>query len=321
MGVHFLTPTAGLIALAGLVPLALVLVGERRNRRARATLGLAAPRRAARLELPVAIAVLGLMLGLAAAQPVLRSDRTRMTRTDAQALVALDISRSMLAARSVDGPTRLDRAKALARRIRTGIADTPTGIATFTDRALPLLLPSSDSEAFAATVDKAVGIEQPPPRSTGVTISTFGAIAPIPVSGFFRAGLKHRVLIVITDAESEAFDAGMVREDFASSPRVGVVLVRVGRPGEQVYGLGGRPEPAYVPPPESGRALASFLRATRGRVFGEQQAGGAVRAVQALLGTGPRRRLGTVSGRTDLAPYLVLAAVLPLGLVLRRRNL
>jgi hypothetical protein len=42
---------------------------------------------------------------------------------------------------------------------------------------------------------------------------------------------------------------------------------------------------------------------------------------RAALGTGPRERLGTVSGRKDLAPYFVLAAILPLGVVLRRRNL
>ena len=41
--IHFDSPTAALVALAGLVPLALVLVVERRNERARALLGLSAP--------------------------------------------------------------------------------------------------------------------------------------------------------------------------------------------------------------------------------------------------------------------------------------
>lgn len=319
MAVHFLTPAAGLIALAGLVPLTLFVVGERRARRARALLGLAAPARAAQLELPLALAVLGAALGLAAAQPVLRSERTRMSRTDAEGLVAVDISRSMLAAGSAGGETRLDRAKAVAQRVRAALPDTPTGLATFTD--LPLLLPTPDTEAFTSTLEKAVGIEQPPPRSTGVTVSSFDAIAPIPVSGFFRPGVPHRVLVLVTDAESAAYDTGALRENFSHDPRVGVVLIHVGRSGEQVFGPGGRPETAYIPPPAGGQALKSFLEATHGRTFGEHQLAAAVRAARAALGTGPRRRLGTTSSRTDLAPFLVLASVLPLGLVLRRRNL
>ena len=57
-----------------------------------------------------------------------------------------------------------------------------------------------------------------------------------------------------------------------------------------------------------------------GKAFGENDVAGAVRAARAALGTGPRERLGTVSGREDLAPYFVLAAIVPLGVVLRRRN-
>lgn len=321
MSVHFLTPTAGLVALAVVLPLALVAVGELRNRRARAALGLVAPRPAARLELPVAILLLGAALGLAAAQPVLRSQKARLTRTDAEAYVAVDISRSMLAAGSARGEIRLQRAKTIARRLRAGLADTPTGLATFTDRALPLLPPSPDAEAFTSSVEQAIGIEQPPPRSTSVTISSFDAILPIPVSGFFRPGVPHRLLVLVTDAEFENFDAGLLRENFSRQPQVGVIVIRVGHEGERVFGPDGQPEPGYVPPPISGQSLRVFLQATHGREFGEQQVSAAVHTARSMLGTGPRRRLGTVSGRTDLAPYVVVAAVLPLGLVLRRRNL
>jgi hypothetical protein len=38
------------------------------------------------------------------------------------------------------------------------------------------------------------------------------------------------------------------------------------------------------------------------------------------LGTGPRARIGTGHGTTDLAPYFVLAAIVPLAAVVRRRN-
>ncbi len=321
MPLHFLTPIAGLIALAGLVPIALAALVERRAHRARRMLGLPAPGPLARIELPVAVAAVAAVLGLAAAQPFLTTERTRLTRLDAEAFVALDTSRSMLAAGSPNSPARLDRARRIARRLRAALADTPTGLGTFTDRPLPLLLPSPDAEAFDSALAKAVGIERPPPRSTGVTISSFDAVAPIPIAGYFRPGVTHRLLVIVTDAESETFAVETLRRAFAGPPRTGVVLVRVGSPGEQVFGPTGAPEPAYIPPPAGGEALAGFLEATHGRSFGEREIGGAIRVARAELGTGPRARLGTVSGRTDLAPYFVLAAVLPLGVVLRRRNL
>lgn len=318
---RFLTPSAGLIALAGLMPLALLLLVEWRARRARAVLRLPAPGVISRLELPVALCALATLLGLAAAQPVLSKTKPYLVRRDAEAFIAIDISRSMLASRSRTSPSRLDRAKVIADRMRAALEDIPVGVLTFTDRALPLLFPSPAPEAFASTVAKAVGVEHPPPRGTALTVTSFDAVAQIPVAGYFRPGATHRLLVVVTDAESEEFDVDMLRWNFAKRPRVDVVLVRVGSASEQVFGPDGLPESAYIPPPASGQALASFLAATHGRTFGEHNLAGAERAARVALGSGPRERLGTVSGRRDLAPILVLASALPLALVLRRRNL
>jgi hypothetical protein len=317
----FLTPNAGLIALAGLLPLALLALTERRGRRARAVLGLAGPGRVDRLQLPAALCGLAVLLGLAAAQPVLRTERARLARRDAQIFVAVDVSRSMLAAASPTGHTRLDRAKMVAKRLRTALADVPVGVATFTDRPLPLLFPTVNRDAFASTVDRAIGVERPPPRSSALTVTAFDALAPIPSAGYFPAGLAHRLLVVVTDGESEGYDLGLVRESFAARPRIDVVVIRVAASGERVFGPDGLPESAYHPPPTSARALASFLTATHGRGFEENNLGGAVRAARAALGTGPSEQLGSISGRTDLAPWLVVAAAVPLALVLRRRNL
>ena len=98
------------------------------------------------------------------------------------------------------------------------------------------------------------------------------------------------------------------------------MLVRIGSAKEHVYGPDGLPEPAYAPPAASDRSLKQFLSATHGKGFREDDVAGAVHAARTALGTGPRERLGTVSGRKDLAPYFVLAAIVPLGVVLRRRN-
>ena len=267
-------------------------------------LGLPAPGPLARIELPVAVAAVAAVLGLAAAQPFLTTERTRLTRLDAEAFVALDTSRSMLAAGSPNSPARLDRARRIARRLRAALSDTPTGLGTFTDRPLPLLLPSPDTEAFDSALAKAVGIERPPPRSTGVTISSFDAVAPIPIAGYFRPGVTHRLLVIVTDAESETFAVETLRRAFAGPPRTGVVLVRVGSPGEQVFGPTGAPEPAYIPPPAGGEALAGFLEATHGRSFGEREIGGAIRVARAAARNGPsrapRHRVGTDRPRTVL---------------------
>ena len=71
---HFDTPTAGLVALAGLVPLVLVLAVERRNERARALLEALRALVRVTMDAPVAVPSQSpRVLGLAAAQPVLSS--------------------------------------------------------------------------------------------------------------------------------------------------------------------------------------------------------------------------------------------------------
>lgn len=321
MPLHLLTPVAALVALAGALPLVLAAVVERRNARTRAVLGLPAPPLASRLEVPAALALLALALGIAAAQPVLRTERGRLVRLDAEVFVAIDTSRSMAASAFPSSPTRLDRARAIGERLRAALSDVPVGLGTFTDRPLPLLLPTSDEEAFTAVAEHSLGIEKPPGLSSGTTISSFDAVAPFPLEGYFGRDVVRRVLVVITDAESEGFNEAGVRVSFRERPRTAVVLVRVGSHDEHVYGPGGRPELAYIPPPASGETLDRFLAAVHGRAVGEHDVAGAVRAARATLGRGPQARVGAVSGRRDLAPWIVLAGVLPLGVVLRRRNL
>ncbi len=321
MDLGFLTPEAALIGLAGIVPLAVLALGRRRADRLRLLLGLERAGLVGRLEVPAAVCAVSGLLAVAAAQPVVRTERPRLARRDAQVFVAFDVSRSMLAAGSFEGPTRLERAKRIADSLRSRLADVPVGVASFTDRALPLLFPTASADAFAATVAEAVGIERPPPRDAAQTVPSLDALAPVPKEGFFPTTIAHRVLVLLTDGESNQLDADGLRQSFAARPRIEVVVIRVGAPGERVYDPDGLPEPAYVRPPESSVVLAQFLSATRGRLFRERDVSGAARAIRASLGSGPTTHLGTVAERRRLAPYLVLAAILPLGLVLRRRNI
>ncbi len=319
--IHFDTPTAGLVALAGLVPLALVVAVERRNERARAVLRLAGPSPGSPWTLRVAVVAIAATLGLAAAQPVLSSTTPRLARLDAEALVAVDTSRSMDASATAESDVRLDRARRIVLRIRAALADVPTGLGTFTDRPLPLLLPTIDRDAFAAAVETSLGIERPPGLQSGTTISSFDAVAPFPLEGYFSPAAKKRLLVIVTDAESTGFNEAGVRKSFEARPRTAVVLVRIGRSGERVFGASGQPESTYVPPPATGETLRRFLAATHGRAYAEDDVAGAEQAAVEALGSGPTANLGSATARHDLAPWLVLAAVAPLAVVLRRRNL
>jgi hypothetical protein len=318
---HFDTPTAGLVALVGLVPLALVLAVERRNERAQTLLALPAPSARSRWILRGAVVAIAAVLGLAAAQPVLSSTTPRLARLDAEALVAVDTSRSMDASATAESDVRLDRARRIALRIRAALGDVPTGLGTFTDRPLPLLLPTTDRNAFAAAVEKSLGIERPPGLQSSTTISSFDAVAPFPLEGYFRPGARKRLLVILTDAESTGFNEPGVRKSFEAKPRTAVVLVRIGRSGERVFGASGQPESAYIPPPATGETLHDFLAATHGRAYPEDDVAGAEQAAVRAIGSGPTANLGSTTARHDLAPWLVVAAAVPLAIVLRRRNI
>ena len=207
----FLTPFAGLVILAAIVPLVSVGIAGRRIARARSRLGLSAPPRTRRLPVILALLFVCALLALAAMQPAVRSTTTAKVRTDAQAIFVLDISRSMLAARSPHSPDRLARAKQLATAMREAIPDVPSGVATLTDRVLPSLFPNSDPAVFDATVAHAVGIEQPPPANVCDVIATsLAALGSLGTQNYFPPTARRRLVVALTDGESRPFDARQV---------------------------------------------------------------------------------------------------------------
>jgi hypothetical protein len=320
MDVSLLAPL-GLLLAIGIVPaLAALFAGERRAARARALLGLRGPGRAWSLTSAAAVCLAGLLLAFAASRPVVRESHSRYLRTDAEAIFAIDVSRSMLAASSPTGPTRIARAKQAAEQLRAAIPDVPAGVASFTDRVLPNLFPTPDAATFDATVERSVGIERPPPGGDALTVTTFDALAPVSRDAYFTPGRPRRVLVVLTDAESIDFDLGLVRRTLGQQAGLRTFLVRIGSTREHVYGREGLPEADFHPEPTT-QIVRRFVDATGGRAFGETDLGAAAAAVRAAVGNGPRVRTGSFSSSTDIGPYLVLAAVLPLGLVIRRRNL
>ena len=151
MRISFLTPAAGLVAFAVILPLVAFVRSERRSARVRTLLRLPAPGGSPRLTV-VALVAVAILVGIGAAQPVFEEWDERPERMDAQVFFALDTSRSMLAAAGPGQPTRFDRAAAAARQMREALGDVPVGIASITDRALPHLFPSANHASFDAVL-------------------------------------------------------------------------------------------------------------------------------------------------------------------------
>jgi hypothetical protein len=313
---HLLTPAAALLALCVVVPLALLLVTERRNRRLCALLGLPTRSVLARLELPAAVLAISGLLGVAAAQPVLRTEHTRFARRDAQAFVVVDTSRSMAAQASPASPARFQRAVRFAERFRAALPEIPAGVASFTDRVVTHLLATSNIAAFDATLQQAIGIDRPPPAEHEKVATSFSVLPQLPQAGSFSPRARRRLLVLLTDGESQRYTPAVVAQSLRLA-HAGLEVVRFWGPRERVFvhGVAER----YRPDPASTPAFAALgHRSVGGRVFGPRDVAAAAAAARTFFGTGPT---GTVSVRRRtvvLTSWVALAALLPGGLALIR---
>jgi hypothetical protein len=320
-GLELLRPADAVLALAVIAPLAMLALGLRRAGRVRRVLSLGPVRPRDATAVGVALVVTAGLLGLAAARPVMTSVDRQRVRTDAQVMVVIDTSRSMLAAPSAHAPTRFDRARRAALALRAGLPGVPVGLATFTDRVLPDLFPSGDEAAYGAVVRRALGIEQPPPQQSWVEATSFDALTSLTSQGYFSREATHRVVVVLTDGESRPFSADAVGSAFRHRPGASLVVVRFWSARDRIYGADGTLDPGYRPDPASAGGLDTLAAATSGRTFGEGQLGAAERAVQAAVGQGPTGAVTTVSSTRDLTPLVLLSSLVPLAFVLWRRNL
>lgn len=316
----FLTPFGALLALAAVLPLLAFALGELRVERARRALQLPPPRDAHRRTRVAALAAVPLLLALAAAQPALRNFEGARTRTDAEALFVIDVSRSMAAATAPGERSRLARARTAAVRLRAAIPEVPSGLATLTDRVVPNLLPSSDIAAFNSTVARSVQIQRPPPLSVEVVATTLQAISATANQGFFTPREPRRLVVVLTDGESRPFNPSAVARAFERPPGVNLTLVHVWNADERVYGPDGRPEDAYRPDDASASTLDAVASAAQGRAFSERELGVAAAALRTAAGTGPTTTRGSTPKTTTLAPYVAAAALVPLFYLLFARS-
>jgi hypothetical protein len=319
MDVTFLTPVAGLVALLVVVPLAVMVLTERRVGEVRRALRLPEPR-ASRPLAAIALVVLAALLGLGAAQPAVDTSEDRLARTDAEILVVFDTSKSMLAASSPDGETRFERARTAAIEFRKALPQVPIGLVSLTDRVLPHLLPTTNQAAFATSVVRTMGVDRPPPlqRSNRVA-STFDALRGLPTRNFFSPQATKRIVVFLTDGESRAFSPQRMRAAYRTKG-THLVVVRFSAPDERIFNERGVPDLRYAVDPGSRETVRRLAGAVGGRAFDQDQVDDAVAATRELVGEGKPRPVGKDSSRTSLAPYLFLTAFVPLGFLLWRRN-
>jgi hypothetical protein len=320
MDLGFASPLAALLALVVVVPLAALLTVRVRAQGVRRALGLPEPsKRSWRVPL-AALGVAGGLLGLAAAQPVIQRDAKQRVRTDAEAWVVLDTTRSMLAQADPDSRMRLDRAKAASQAVRDTLPNVPVGIASLTDRVLPHLFPTTDADVFSATLEKAVAIENPPPQSGFLAqVTRLDAIGAMSSLNFFSPTASRRVIVVLTDGESLPFAPDRVAKRLSGPPPIDAVFVHVWGEEERVFARG-VPEPQYRPDPTSRPTLDTLASVVGTSVYSDGDAGAAAAKARELIGSGPTIEKGERRVRYALSPYLAGAAFVPLALLLWRRD-
>jgi hypothetical protein len=314
LGLSFLTPLGSLFVLAAAVPLAALVHAERRARVVRALFGVRGPGRRALLPVVLALLLLPALVAVAAAQPVVVRSHLVSERPDAQAYVLMDTSLSMSAAPGRLKPPRLARAKAIALEVEHALPDVPMGIASWTDRVLPNLLPTVDRTLFERTLAQSVAIDRPPPSDTHHgRATTFDAMAQLLDSNYFSPGVQRRLVVVLTDGEATKISP--LLRLVPPEQRGTFLYVHVWNAADRIPGT------RYVPDPSSDAALRDLTTITGGRVFEENQVGAVERAARVAMGHARAEPVVAGYARVPLAPWFVLAGLFPLAYLVWRRNL
>jgi hypothetical protein len=317
VSISFVTPLGALVALVGLVPLAVLVAGRQRLRALCARLGLRAPGERATVPTLVALIVLVALLAVAAAQPVAARRTTTKGRADAEAFFVVDVSRSM-GARMPGSPTRLARARADAKRLRAELSGLPVGVASLTDRLLPHLFPSVSLNAFNATLDSALGVDRPTSSFPygNINATKIGALGDIVIGRYFPDSVKRRIVVVFTDGETRP-DSVAALPNLLSDAHVKAFFFRYWRPQERIY-INGRINTAYAPDPASKTILPTIARSLSTRVYAPGETAQAASAIRAAIGKGPVTTRGRDLSSILLTPYVLLFALVPLLFLLAR---
>ena len=308
----FLTPRAALVGVAFAVPLVVLVATRSTGARALTTLGLRRPGLLARLGRPVGLVALAVLVAATAAHPAVRDTAVTPVRADAELYLTFDVSRSMQAASAPRGSKRLVRARSLGRAVHAALPGIPTGVATLTNRLMPLLFPTGDTRSVNAVIDGSVLSMQPPPVIyTTARESSLAALTLAADRSYFNPTARKRVLVVFGDLDSDFFSLqGTLR--LLRKHRIEPFLVRVARPGERVFTAAGRPY-AYVP---ASTVTVDALRSAGWHAFEEGDRVRLVTEIRSYLGRGPVQPSGLIESERSLAPLCAVAALVVAALLL-----
>ena len=303
------------------MPLGALAVAERRGARVRRALTLAAPPRRPTILAASALAAIAALLALAGAGPVLVQSEPVLTRTDAEAYVVVDVTRSMLASAGAGRPTRLDRARSIAARIRRAVPDVPVGIASFTNRIVPHVFPTTDAAVFASGLERSIAIESPPPDTGGgALVTALDALGPLRTHGFFAPTAQKHVAIVLTDGET--LPLSQATEDaLRGEPGLDLLFLRLWSEDERIHEPQLALDARYRTDPASTAVYEGIVRSLGASSFSEGDVGAAASAFRRRLGRGEAVVTGREARGRPLAGWVVAIAVLPLGYLLVRRNI
>jgi len=311
--VSLLAPYGLLACLLAVVPVAVVALAFRRQRRVSRALGLE-PVPGRRALVAAALPVVAcLLLGVAVAQPAVTSTTERTARSSSEVVFVTDVSRSMAASPRAGAPTRLDRARSIVAELRASVPDVPAGVSGLTDRVLPYVFTTLDEQTFAQTLARSVQIEAPPPQAVSDVATSFEPLSALTRDGFYRAGTEHRTCVLVTDGET--------RTDTAWNRGCRLLVVRVGTESDRIYGVNGKVDAGYRPEPTAADTVSRLARAAGSRAYSESDVGAAAAALHRLADAGPSHRVGTAQSVHALAPLLSALALVAVALELARRYL
>jgi hypothetical protein len=260
----------------------------------------------------------GIVIALAvfaASEPSLRQSTRVTLRADAEAYLFVDASASMLASASASAPTRLQQARTAGERFAHELpTDLPLGAGALPQSPLPLTAPIGDRQLFITAINReTVPGTLPEQYYGGVTATNFSNLSLLTSARFFRKESRHRIVIVLTDAEGPSFDSTAVAASLERA-HIKLVVVRFGSPRDRVWLHPPGHAPVLVPKFVSNIADLDELRLltseTGGNFYEPAQVGAAIHKVTRLAGHGPDRPAQRLSLYADsLAPYAVLAAL------------
>jgi hypothetical protein len=171
---------------------------------------------------------------------------------------------------------------------------------------------------FETTLRRSIGVELPPPAGTYSTQATaYDVLAGIPERRYFSQRAKKRLLVVFTDGESRPFGSAL-EGAFSGKQPIETVFIRFWGAGERIYETG--VSESYVPVRNSEAMLDRAASLVGGRVFSEDDIDAATDAVEGIVGEGDTTDRTIPGARVALMPWVTLAAFLPLGFLLWRRN-